>query len=327
MCNKRRNQVAIQDLKEGMSVSMHALVVEKKNAVAKNGKPYADVVVSDKTGKLKCKIWNYMDESIFIVVGKPILMDVDIGSYNGELQGVIKAYQASDMEISQLVKSTRFNVATMYADIEEAIGAFQEPLTKFVAQELLKKYGVAFKTAPAATGVHNAWVGGLLEHVWSMCCMAGPIIGNYKSNYGVKLSTDKVYFGLIFHDIGKIEEYDIYNPAFPKSPDGILVNHLVLGPSLVWEHANKWYEEHESTMTASEFTRERNHLMHVLAAHHGTLEWGSPVQPSTIEAILVHQIDLLDSRVMHALELVEGKEGPVKGFSEKSWVQRTQFMK
>ena len=316
--------MAIQDLKEGMSVSMHALVVEKKNAVAKNGKPYADLVVSDKTGKLKCKIWNYTDENVFIVVGKPVLIDVDVGAYNGELQGTIKTYQASDMDVMQLAKSTRFNVDTMMADIRDVISGFTEPMTKYIAEKVIKDGG--YTQAPAATGVHNAWLGGLLEHTWSMLQLAGPIIEHYSNAYGVKLSKDKVLFGVICHDALKAYEYDYHNLAFPKTPDGVLVNHIVLVPAIIYSLAHKSILDSKDVDHAV-FIRERNHLMHLVASHHGKIEFGSPVVPSTLEAVILHQLDLLDSQFMHALELVEGKEGPIAGFSEKSWVQRTQFMK
>ena len=320
--------MAIQDLKEGMSVSMHALVVEKKNAVAKNGKPYADLVVSDKTGKLKCKIWNYADENEILVVGKPVLIDVNVGSYNGELQGVINSFMASDMDIMHLVKSSRFKVEELLSFIEETIGEFAEPLTKHVALKLINRSREKFLKAPAATGVHNAWYGGLVEHTWSMLKLAKPIVEHYKLHYGVKLSTDKVYFGTIFHDIGKCEEYSISNPAFPKTADGVLVNHIVMGPAVIYEMCNKAFESDPACFYSEEdFVRERSHLMHLVASHHGKIEFGSPVVPSTLEAVLLHQLDLLDSQFMHALELVEGKEGPIAGFSEKSWVQRTQFMK
>ena len=319
----------IDKVVSGMVITgMPVLIVEKKVAVAKNGKSYADLTVRDSTGTLKCKVWNFTDEE-WIKAGAVATVSGDTTSYQGEVQFTIALLERNlTAKPSDFAKKSRFDVGDMYESIEGIVEGFTEPLTKYVAKALLENYKDAVKVAPAATGVHNAWVGGLLEHVWSMCGMAGQIITNYKSNYGSKLSTDKVYFGLIFHDIGKIEEYDIYNPAFPKTASGLLVNHLVLGPSMVWEIANKWVEKEKSHSLRdyAEFSRERDHLMHVLAAHHGTHEWGSCVQPVSLEAILVHQIDLIDSRMMHALELTEGKEGQIAGFSEKSWTNRTPYL-
>lgn len=80
-------------------------------------------------------------------------------------------------------------------------------------------------------------------------------------------------------------------------------------------------------MTKAEFVNERNQLVHIIASHHGKLEFGSPVVPSTLEAILVHNMDMIDSKFMHALELVEGKEGQIKGFSDRSWTEKTSYLR
>jgi 3'-5' exoribonuclease len=319
----------IEKITSGMTVTgIPVLIAEKKVAVAKNGKSYADLTVRDSTGTLKCKVWNFADEE-WIKAGAVATISGDASTYQGEVQFTINALERNlTAKPSDFAKKSRFDIEQMYKHIEEVVEGFTEPLTKYVAETLLANYKDGIKVAPAATGVHNAWVGGLLEHVWSMCLMAESIIDNYKTHYGSKLSADKVYFGIVFHDIGKIEEYDIYNPAFPKTPDGLLVNHLVLGPAMVWEVTNRWFETQEKTgMAYAEFARERHHLMHILAAHHGQLSFGSPVVPSSLEALIVHHLDMIDSKVMHAIELIEGKEGPVKGFSEKSWTQSTLFMK
>ena len=314
----------IQNLKEGMTANLFALVVEKKVANAKNGKPYADLVVRDKSGTLKCKIWGFIDTGI-VVPGSVLDLVVDISTYNGELQATISSYTPSDRSPMDFCKSTRFKVDEMYADISKTIDGFTEPMTRYIAGKFIKDSG--FTQAPAATGVHNAWLGGLIEHTWSMLQLAKPIVEHYSNVYGAKLSKDKVLFGVICHDAFKSYEYDYRNLAFPKAPDGILVNHIVLGPAVIYSLAHKWLKEYGGEMDRFDYIRERNHLMHLVASHHGSTEWGSPVVPSTLEAVLLHQLDMVDSRFMHALELVEGKEGPIEGFSEKSWTQKTSFMK
>jgi len=321
----------ISDLKDGMMVAeLTVLVVEKRTANAKNGKPYADLVVRDQSGSIKCKWWNYKEEGDSVAVGKVYAIVGQVGSFAGDLQINLGGYEPSSKQPEDFAKSTRFKVEEMMADIQEAIDEFTEPLTQYVASKFIKNGG--FTQAPAATGVHNAWIGGLLEHTWGMLQLAKPIVEHYSHMYGAKLSKDKVIFGVICHDVLKSYEYDYHNPAFPKTPDGVLVNHIVLGPAVIYSLAHKWLKrerlaEGGKEIDHLEFIRERNHLMHLVASHHGSLEWGSPVVPSTLEAVLLHQIDMIDSRFMHALELVEGKEGPIKGFSEKSWTQKTSFLK
>ena len=322
---EKKELAGISSLSEGMRFEcLPALVVEKKVATAKNGKEYADLTVRDKTGSIKCKIWNYYEKD-YLAVGRVVTISGEIKSYQGTAQATLTEVLASSQSPEEYAKGSRFNIECMWTDVKAIVAKFEEPLTKFVAEKILERYTDLLKKAPAATGIHNAWNGGLLEHVWAMCRMAPAIIENYKVLYGTPLSADKVYFGLITHDVGKIWEYDINNPAYPKTGMGLLVNHLVMGPALVFQMANTWMVS--NTENKEKYCRERDHLMHIMAAHHGQLDWGSPVVPSTIEAIIVHQLDLLDSRVMHAMELIEGKDGPIPGFSEKSWSTGTSFMK
>jgi 3'-5' exoribonuclease len=132
---------------------------------------------------------------------------------------------------------------------------------------------------------------------------------------------DKVLFGLIFHDAGKMHEYDPASPTFDVSLIGYLTPHIVLGPAWVYEAARQLPPE----LAANRL--EIAHLMHLLAAHHGQEEWGSPVRPASLEALIVHHLDNLDSKVMHALELATHKPGPVQGMSERSFAERTPYLK
>ena len=212
----------------------------------------------------------------------------------------------------------------MFESIQVEAEFISEPLTKKVTLALLKKHEELIKRAPAAMKQHNAWIGGLTEHIWSMLQYATNLVNHYKENYNKSLSKDKVIFGIIAHDLGKIIEYT-YDSAIGYAPRGVLTPHIVAGACWVYEEANKAWPT-MGLMAPDEFARERDHLVHIVASHHGKGEWGSPVVPSTLEAVLVHQIDMIDSKFMHAMELVEGKAGPTPGFSEKSWSEKTQYL-
>ena len=316
----------LKDLKEGTS-DVEALLTEKRVATAKNGKQYADLVFSDKTGILKCKRWDYKEYDN-LTVGGVYKLDLDITTYQGELQGTIKQYLVLTKDPKDFVKGSRFDIETMYSEVMARIDKFSEPMTKYIASKLMEGFRESIKRAPAAKAQHNAWSGGLLEHIWSMCSYAETVVQHYQKSYGSKISLDKVIFGLCVHDLGKVVEYT-YEAGIGYAPRGVLTPHIVLGPCWVYELANKWYKETipgSGKMPVAEFERERDHLMHILAAHHGKGEWGSPVVPSTLEAVLVHQFDMVDSKFMHAMELVEGKEGQIPGFSEKSWSEKTQYL-
>lgn len=306
--------------------NLHVLVEKKSEGVTKSGKPYLNLTVRDDSRSLNGKVWDYSREFHGDVLdGSVVCIDGAVDEYQGAPQLRINTITPSSESITKFAKSTRFDVSEMWSRLVDIVGTFKEPLTKFVAEEILLKHENfvdAFKKAPAAKTVHNAWYGGLLEHVISLCGIAEPVIQHYQSRYKMNLSRDKVLFGLIMHDAGKVIEYDYSKPSFGYTKIGKLTNHIVIGPAWVYETANRF-----PTKDAN-FKLERAHLMHLLAAHHGTEEWGSPVKPSSLEALLVHHLDNLDSKMMHALELVEAEApGDIPGFSARSYFEKTSYLK
>lgn len=300
-----------------------ALVVKKAEATTKTNKAYLKLTLRDKSGQIEAKLWDYnQDAHGFVKEGGVVEVYGSVDEYNGMAQFTVKEIHPSIEPMEKFARSTRFDVEEMWVDLVKIVDSFKEPLTKFVTEEMLMKQATiveAFKKAPAAKAVHNAWFGGLLEHVHSLCTIAEPLIKHYQTRYCEELSRDKVLFGLIMHDAGKIIEYDYRNPSFSLTPTGLFTNHIVIGPSWVFETANKFPEK------PSDFKTERAHLMHILAAHHGKVEWGSPIPPASLEAVLVHHLDNLDATMLHAWELVDGKEGPIAGFSERSFFEKAAY--
>jgi len=322
----------VSELRVGDSINRLPLLIEKSSiAMTKKNTPYLRATFRDKTGSIDGVWWNYStDLEEAVREGNVIEVTGKIDSYNGNAQLAVENLTVSTKKPDDFARWTAMDVEKIWNDLVDIIGEMKEPLTKFVAEELLLKQQTmidGFKKAPAAKSVHNNWFGGLLEHVWSLCQIAKPVVAHYQKNYLEKISLDKVLFGLIFHDAGKIIEYDYGSPAFSFTGVGTLTNHLVLGPAWVYEKANVWWKTSgASSMDPEKFKIERAHLMHVLAAHHGQLEWGSPVKPSSIEAIMVHHLDNLDSKVLHAYDLVAGKQGPIAGFSAASRFEQTSFL-
>lgn len=322
-------------LENGKSYLNEPLFVENCSVMeTKTGKSYLNMTVRTK-GKesINGKIWDYKPEHFgFVKAGVVLDCNFAVTTYNNQLQITISGASTSSVSLSEFQKTTQFDVSEMWDDIIDIIEDIKEPLTKRVAQQILTKtlwVMDGIKIAPAAKGMHNAWIGGLLEHIHTLCNLASPVVDYYKSRYGMPISKDKVMFGLILHDLGKIMEYKYDTPAFDMTGVGLLTNHLVIGPAMVYEECNKNQENltQDSVLfaTKEEFVLERSLLMHVVAAHHGTLEWGSPVTPCTLEAVIVHHFDNLDAQVMHAYDFVTGEMGPIPGFSKKSWMGRYYY--
>ena len=314
----------IKDIKVGMALEGTDLLVDSiREAVTKNGKPYATISLRDATASVDAKLWDY-DKTKHACLQKGHVAKIwaSVEEFAGRPQLSIKDATTSTKKPEDFLRKSEFDLEKMWDDLLQMIQGFKEPLTKFVAEELLIKQAQVldlYKRAPAANKVHNAWIGGVLEHSHAMATLAKPVVAHYRK-YCPKLSEDKVLFGCIVHDIGKIAEYNVNSPSFDYTPAGLLTPHLVSGPAWVMEAANRWTGPKDQV-----FKSERMELMHIIAAHHGKLEWGSPCPPATIEAIIVHMLDYEDSQIMHAVEMIQGKAGTIPGFSERSWVMGTSF--
>jgi 3'-5' exoribonuclease len=184
-----------------------------------------------------------------------------------------------------------------YATIEALTGALADPRLRGLCRLFLDKYGARFRRSGAARENHHARRGGLVEHVAQMMRSAAAIAGVYP-----QLNRDLLLTGVLFHDCGKLWEncYPEVGFAMPYQLHGELVGHIPLGMELV----NKlWRELLELPEAAAWSVLEpasdlvRLHLLHLVASHHGELEYGSPVLPKTPEAVALHYVDNLDAKM------------------------------
>ena len=319
-------------LENGATLEGVEVLVEKFSAAkTKKGSDYFSLQLRDKEKSVQAKIWNAdVNAKHYFKPGCIIRIWGDVSEYNKRPQLTINRFEPSQADPTLFMAGTRFSIDELWSSICDVVASFEEPLTKTIAEDLLIDDAVISamaKKAPAATNVHNNWKGGLLEHIWSMIQIAEPIIAHYKKRYRPSLSRDKILFGVIMHDLGKIVEYDSDNPAFPATPAGILTNHIVLGPAWIY-HKSKLIQEMYMDTVAWEdvnWKEETAQLMHLVASHHGQFEWGSPVKPATLEAVLLHFLDNMDSKFMHALDLIEKGEGSVQGFSDRSYYEGVSY--
>lgn len=314
----------IKELKKGQRVSDFKALVSKSSVLqTKSGKDYVALSLMDSSGSIECRIW---DCSTIFETGRVVACSGIADEYNGSVQLSLSSCVIDpNADPCDYGRQSRFGIKDSWSELVNIVGEIHEPLTKFVAEEILLKQGAvseAYMLAPAATGVHNAWYGGLMEHSISMARLSKEIVNFYIEHYSAVISLDKVLFGCLVHDAGKMIEYNVKNPAFPKTGIGVLTNHIVMGAAWVFEVANKF----PGKTNYPNFKMERAHLMHLIASHHGKAEWGAPVPPATLEAIVLHQVDMVDSSMMHAIEAIEGGEGgDIPGFTKKSWVAKTPF--
>jgi 3'-5' exoribonuclease len=147
----------------------------------------------------------------------------------------------------------------------------------------------AYRDAPAAKSVHHAWIGGLIDHVLSLCALARFASAHYK------LDSDLVLAGVVLHDLGKIHELE-FARAIRYGDQGQLLGHIQIGMQMVTDQIAKMPDFPP---------RLRDLVLHMILSHHGQLEFGSPKVPVFSEALLLHLLDNMDSKMESMRALIE----------------------
>ncbi|WP_395750620.1 HD domain-containing protein [Prosthecobacter sp.] len=184
-----------------------------------------------------------------------------------------------------------------YSDMVAFIESMRDPRLLKLCLLFLERYGDRFRRTGAARKNHHARRGGLVEHVAQMMRCAVAVAGVYPH-----LNRDLLIAGVLFHDCGKLWENAYAESGFtmPYNLTAEMLGHIPLGLELV----NKLWRDMMEQPAAAEWTAMepasevvRLHLLHLIAAHHGTLEFGSPVLPKTPEAVVLHHVDNIDAKL------------------------------
>ncbi len=271
-------RVEIQSLQSGQQVDEDYLLRDVKTGTTKRGTPFIRCQLCDKSGSVVAVFWNWDGREIPSGV---VRVRGRVDEYQGVPQIVIESIAARESTSDEsFIKTTRYSVEGMWNEILSAIYDMENHHIRAVAYHLFVEggYAQAFKTSPAATTMHHAFQGGLLEHTHQMVEVARKLFE--LPFLSTVLNKDLCLFGIIFHDFGKIFEYE-HGGTFQPTVQGKLVPHIPMTGALIFEAANKH--------GVPEIVRD--HMMHVVLAHHGCMEYGSPVDMAIPEAAFVHYVD------------------------------------
>jgi 3'-5' exoribonuclease len=283
----------IKDLKEGLSLFGEDFAVKNvKKAVTKNGKSYLDLELSDHTGSMKAKVWS---ESL------PKVGDIEIGkvySFDGTVQNdaygqqanITKAVLVENPDSSLFVPKSANDAHKMQLEFEDYIQKIQNKHLKRLVQDVLDdEIYPKFLKSPAAYYIHHAYENGLLEHTLDMLKMSEAVKDRYpKMNYDLLLT------GIIFHDLGKIFEYSL-GTSISVTRKGKLLGHIYMGAEYVRSHADKSIPEDLL-----------DEVIHMILAHQGQLEFGSPIKPKTAEAVALYYLDDSSTKINAAYNVIHG---------------------
>lgn len=287
----------IETLREGTGVNDIYLCKHKQAAVTKNGKPYENLILQDKTGTLDAKIWEPDSPGIddFDVFDYVEVIG-DVTSFNGALQLSIKRIRKvreGEYDPKDYLPVSKKDIEVMYKELLELSAKIQNPqilqlVNSFFAEDL--EFVKKFKNHSAAKTVHHGFVGGLLEHTLSVVKLCDYFCKSYPL-----LNRDLLIAAAMFHDIGKIWEISGF-PENDYTDDGQLLGHIMIATEMIGERIRKI--PGFPPKMASE-------LKHCILAHHGELEYGSPKKPALLEALALNFADNTDAKMQTMIEVLE----------------------
>jgi 3'-5' exoribonuclease len=285
------------------TITAQFLVLTKDIRQKKTGEPYLSLHLGDRTGEVEAKMWDNVAE----------VMDTFERDDFVKVKGLVQIYQnKSQLTVHRLRKLEDHEVdfgdyfpcserdpEEMFAELLGIIADIGNPHLRALLGAFFDDAPLAglYKLAPAAKSIHHAYRGGLLEHVLSLCKLCRLTAAHYRS-----IDLDLLITGAILHDIGKIAELT-YERSFGYSAEGQLLGHIVIGLRMIGEKIDK---------VPGFPAKLRTLVEHILISHHGELEFGSPKVPIFPEALLLHHLDNLDSK-MEAMRVAIHRDQQVDG--------------
>ena len=279
----------IADFQDGQTVATLFLVREKEiRTSARTGKSWLRVALADRTGTIEAKMWdNYAGlletfacEDIVRVRGRVKLYN---NAKELTIEQILIAVE-TDYALDDFLPHTKCDVEKLFAQLREEIAGVKNPWLRKLLDSFVDDPECAskLKRAPAAMTMHHAYLGGLLEHVVSLCGLAKHITQHYP-----EVDADLLLTGIVLHDIGKTQELS-YSRAIGYTDEGQLLGHIVIGLGMVQRKID----------AIPDFPKPLAALVeHLIVSHHGEYEFGSPKLPSVREAVLLHHLDDLDSKM------------------------------
>jgi 3'-5' exoribonuclease len=296
----------INQLASGAALSGEPfLLIDVAQRETKDGRPFLLCTLGDRSGQLGGVFWNVpADISDLAQAGRVFALTGQVNQYRDNLQiSVTDLKPVAEPDMALFIVASQRPQAEMIAELKQVIDGLEmwRPLVSHILLEptFLEK----FASAPAARQMHHAYVGGLLEHTLSMAKLAGQIADHYPH-----INKPLLLAGVLLHDMGKTAEYAV-SDGFAFSDDGRLVGHIIRAIVMVEKAAADLGDIPEAAL---------RELIHLIAAHHGKLEWGAPVPPKTIEAVILHQVDMLDSRVQGFFDHLRRENGQGEWSSKSS---------
>jgi 3'-5' exoribonuclease len=273
---------------ENKVITSSFVVVSKQIKPKKSGEPYLALTLGDRSGQIEAKMWDNVDEVLYAFEQDDFLKVKGlINKYKNRFQLTIhKLRKLAEAEIvfDEYLPKTTKNVEELWQTLAAFVLSFQNPYLRSLVQAFMADPEIAnaYRNAPAAKSLHHAYIGGLLDHVTSLFRSCDLICRNYP-----QINRDLLLTGVFLHDIGKIHELT-YNRSFTYTTRGQLLGHMIIELEML----------QAKLALIPDFPSQLKTLVeHMIISHHGQYEFGSPKLPMFPEALVLHYLDDLDSKM------------------------------
>jgi len=273
---------------ENKVITSTFVVISKQVKPKKTGEPYLALILGDRTGQLDAKMWDNVEDAIDAFEQDDFLKVKGLlNKYKNRFQITIhKLRRLSEAEIdfSDYLPKTTKDIGELWQTLATFVASFRDPHLKSLVEAFMAdpEIAEAYRNAPAAKTLHHAYIGGLLDHVVSLFRSCDLLCRNYP-----QINRDLLLTGAFLHDIGKIYELT-YNRSFSYTTRGQLLGHMIIELEML----------QAKLALVPDFPAELKTLLeHLIISHHGEYEFGSPKLPMFPEALLLHYMDDLDSKM------------------------------
>ncbi len=274
--------------RENQVITSSFVVAAKQLRPRRGGDPYLSLTLADRAGQLEARVWDNVPEFLSLFeLDDFVKVKGLLNRYNKHFQITIhKLRRLSDAEVdyTDYFPRTAKDVDELWRTLGSFVEELKDPHLKALLQAFLADAAIAeaYRTAPAAKSLHHAYLGGLLDHVVSLCRLCRFAAAHYP-----QIDLDLLLAGAFLHDIGKVHEL-AYKRSFSYTTRGQLLGHMIIELEML----------HQKIALVPNFPdRLKTLLEHLIISHHGQYEFGSPKLPMFPEALMLHYLDDLDSKM------------------------------
>ena len=291
------------------TVDGFCLIKNLDKKTSSKGDTYLDMTLSDAGGEINAKLWRY-NPAVHgeYDVNELVKIRGVISQYNGndqlKIDRIRKITPEDNVKTEDFVKSSDYSSEQMYDELYRIADSFEDTELKAIVTAILADNRLALLYWPAAFKLHHALRGGLLMHSLSIVRLAEGVYKVYPF-----VDRELLIAGAILHDIAKLSEFTVADTGIATgySNEGNLLGHLAMGAMVIDKYAEKLDISRKTAML----------LEHMVLSHHGEPEFGAAVRPMFIEAELLSELDLMDSRVFEMREAVAATKP--EDFSSRLW--------